>query len=46
MISPEFYMIIISQSAIIGALTWINLRLHQRVSKLEEKDSDPKLLLD
>ena len=46
MMVNEFYMVICTQAAIIGALTWINFILHKRVSKLEEKESGPTLLLD
>jgi len=42
----EFYMVIVAQAGIIGALTWINFRIHKRVSTLEEKESGPQLLLD
>lgn len=31
----EFYMVIVAQAGIIGALTWINFRIHKRVSTLE-----------
>ena len=35
MIAMEFYMLIVAQAAIIGALTWINFMIHKRLTKVE-----------
>lgn len=35
MMVNEFYMVICTQAAIIGALTWINFILHKRLTKVE-----------
>lgn len=33
--SNEFYMVIVAQAVIIGALTWVNYNLHRRLTKVE-----------
>jgi len=50
----EFYLVIVSQTIIIGALTWVNYNLHRRLTKVEstvkvwnvsDEEKRPTLLL-